>query len=111
MSAVEEPRATRAAGIGPAQGPGGDPGADPPSAQDATAPRRRGTEKPTRLSVNISKATAEALREVSGDKDVPITEAVRRLIGYGIVVYRVVREGGEVLVRRGDRTERLVLLD
>lgn len=72
---------------------------------------RTGVEKPTRLSVNISRATAEALREVSRDKDVSMTEAVRRLIGYGIVVYRAVRDGGEVLIRRDDKAERLILLD
>jgi len=40
-----------------------------------------------------------------------MTEAVRRLVGYGIVVYRAIRDGGEVLIRRDDKTERLVLLD
>ena len=67
--------------------------------------------KPTRLSVNISTATAEALREISRDKGVSMTEAVRRLVGYGIVVYRAVRDGGEVLIRRDDKAERLILLD
>ena len=67
--------------------------------------------KPTRLSVNISTATADALREVSRDKGVSMTEAVRRLVGYGIVVYRAVRDGGEVLIRRDDKAERLILLD
>lgn len=76
---------------------------------DSTAQRR--TTKPTRLSVNISTAAAEALREVSRDKGVSMTEAVRRLVGYGIVVYRAVRDGGEVLIRRDDKAERLILLD
>ncbi|MGH3794017.1 MAG: hypothetical protein ACRDSP_03930 [Pseudonocardiaceae bacterium] len=78
---------------------------------DAGGPHKRRTEKPTRLSVNISKATTEALREVTKDKGISMTEAVRRLIGYGIVVYRVVRDGGEVLIRRDDKAERLILLD
>lgn len=88
-----------------------DPTVGPQSARDTEAPARGRAEKPTRLSVNISRATAEALREVSKDKDVSITEAVRRLIGYGIVVYRAVRDGGEVLIRRDDKAERLILLD
>jgi hypothetical protein len=87
----------------------GSSGAGPQPPRDP-APRRR-AERPTRLSVNISTATAEALREVSRDKDVSMTEAVRRLIGYGIVVYRAVRDGGDVLIRRDDKAERLVLLD
>lgn len=81
---------------------------DPRPADGAAQPR---TAKPTRLSVNISTATAEALREVSRDKGVSMTEAVRRLVGYGIVVYRAVRDGGEVLIRRDDNAERLILLD
>ena len=81
---------------------------DPQSADGAAQPR---VTKPTRLSVNISTATAEALREVSRDKGVSMTEAVRRLVGYGIVVYRAVRDGGEVLIRREDKAERLILLD
>ncbi|MCA1671784.1 MAG: hypothetical protein LC799_06125, partial [Actinobacteria bacterium] len=68
----------------------------PPGA--GAAQRRPRAAKPTRLSVNISTATADALREVSHDKGVSMTEAVRRLIGYGIVVYRAVRDGGEVLI-------------
>lgn len=84
-------------------------GAAPQSPRDPV-PRRR-TERPTRLSVNISTATAEALRELSRDKDVSMTEALRRLIGYGIVVYRAVRDGGDVLIRRDDKAERLILLD
>jgi hypothetical protein len=75
------------------------------------APQQPRVTKPTRLSVNISTATAEALREVSRDKGVSMTEAVRRLVGYGIVVYRAVRDGGEVLIRRDDKAERLILLD
>ncbi|HEU0086742.1 MAG TPA: hypothetical protein VFQ77_03690 [Pseudonocardiaceae bacterium] len=81
-----------------------------PSADGEDPAGRRAT-KPARLSVNISKATAEALREVSTDKSVSMTEAVRRLVGYGIVVYRVIRDGGEVLIRRDDHAERLILLD
>ncbi len=75
-------------------------------------PNDSSRKKPARLSINISKATEEALLELSKEKDVSITEAVRRLIGYGSVIYRAVRDGGDVLIRGGDgETERVVLLD
>lgn len=76
-------------------------------------PHERPTEKPTRLGINISRATAEMIREMANDKNVSATEAVRRLIGYGIVVYRAMRDGGEVLIRRSDtdKAERVILLD
>ena len=102
---------TRAAGAGHVRGIARGSGSDPPTPPGAGEPRKRRTDKPTRLSVNISNATAEALREVTKDKEISMTEAVRRLVGYGILVYRVVRDGGEILIRRDDNTERLILLD
>lgn len=101
---------SKAAGADGSEHRAGTPGAAAEPPEDGGRPRRR-AERPTRLSVNISTATAEALREVSRDKDVSMTESVRRLIGYGIVVYRAVRDGGEVLIRRDDKAERLILLD
>jgi predicted dehydrogenase len=71
---------TRAAGGGHARGIGRGPGSDPPPPSGAGEPWRRHTDKPTRLSVNISNATAEALREVTKDKEISMTEEVRRLI-------------------------------
>jgi hypothetical protein len=109
---------TRAVGAGRAKSlstqEGGRPieHGDAPDRGSADKPTRLTTTgKPTRLSVNISRATVEALQEVSEGKEVSMTEAVRRLVGYGIVVYRAIRDGGEVLIRRDDKTERLVLLD
>lgn len=68
--------------------------------------------KSTRLSVNISQDTFEALQEVAHDKGISITEAVRRLIGYGIIVHRSTRDGHDVLIRRGhNKLERIVILD
>lgn len=99
----------KAVGADPSGQLPGSSAAGPQPSRDP-APRRR-AERPTRLSVNISAATAEALREISRDKDVSMTEAVRRLVGYGIVVYRAVRDGGDVLIRRDDKAERLILLD
>jgi len=71
----------------------------------------RAKPRPARLSVNISRATEEALLELMDEKGVSMTEAVRRLVGYGSVVYRAVREGDEVLIRRNGQAERVVLLD
>ena len=67
--------------------------------------------KYTRLSVNVSNSTADALREIARDKGLTMTEALRRLVGYGIVVYRAVRDGSDVLIRRGDKIEKIVPLD
>lgn len=65
----------------------------------------------SRLSVNISSSTANALREIARDRGLTMTEALRRLVGYGIVVYRAVRDGSDVLIRRGDKIEKIVPLD
>lgn len=65
----------------------------------------------THLSVNISSSTTDALREIARDKGLTMTEALRRLVGYGIVVYRAVRDGNDVLIRRGDKIEKIVPLD
>lgn len=67
--------------------------------------------KPSRLSINMSRATEDALLELMEDKDVSMTEAVRRLVGYGAVVYRAMRDDREVLIRSNGQTERVVLLD
>lgn len=66
----------------------------------------------TRLSVNISQETLKALEEVANDKGISMTEAVRRLIGYGIIVHRSIRDGNDVLIRKGhNKLERIVILD
>lgn len=75
---------------------------------DSGSPRGK---KPARLSLNISRATEEALLELMDEKSISMTEAVRRLIGYGAVINRAIRDGGEVLIRRNGQTERVVLLD
>lgn len=65
----------------------------------------------TRLGVNINEETAGALREIADERGISITEAVRRLVGYGREVYRADRDGYRVLFKRGLLSERLVLLD
>jgi hypothetical protein len=69
------------------------------------------TRKPTRLSVNISRDTFEALQEIASDKGITMTEAVRRLVGYGIIVYRASRDGYEVLLRRDGKLEKILIVD
>lgn len=65
-----------------------------------------------RLSVTISRRTEAVLLEVSVSEGVSVTEAVRRLVGYGHLVYDAARAGRDVVLRGGGRpTERLILLD
>ncbi|MEU5695912.1 hypothetical protein [Actinosynnema sp. NPDC020468] len=68
-------------------------------------------DKPTRLSVNISPATEEALQMIVDREGVTVTEALRRLVGYGRVLYEATAvDGDELLIRRGDQTERIIIL-
>lgn len=64
-----------------------------------------------RLSVNLSPDSAAALRRVTEREGITLTEALRRLIGYGDVVYEAVKiEGSDVLIRQGDTTREVILL-
>ena len=83
-------------------------GAAPDGTRDQSVESRA---KPTRLSLNISRDTVEALQEIASDKSITMTEAVRRLIGYGIIVYRANRDGYEVLLRRDGKLEKILLVD
>ena len=66
---------------------------------------------PKRINVAVSKDTVQALQRVIEGEGVSLTEAVRRLIGYGDFVYRAVREdNAELLVKTGDSTKQVVLL-
>jgi hypothetical protein len=65
----------------------------------------------TRLTVNITPATASALRRLSEREGVTITEALRRLVGYGDLVHQASEiEGREVLVRSGNEVQKVFLL-
>jgi hypothetical protein len=66
---------------------------------------------PTRLSINITKDTLSALREITNDKAITVTEAVRRLIGYGIIVYKADKDGHEILLRTNQKQEKVILID
>lgn len=52
----------------------------------------------TRLSVNINDATQDALRRVRDRDQVSVTEAVRRLIGYGDILDQAFADAGQVVL-------------
>jgi hypothetical protein len=75
------------------------------------APRGRLTTEPKRINVAISPEMVHALERVIEREGVTLTEALRRLVGYGDFVYRAVRERGEQLLVSGtDGTREVVLL-
>lgn len=66
---------------------------------------------PKRINVAVTKDTVQALQRVMDGEGVSLTEAVRRLVGYGDFVYRAVKEdNAELLVKTGDSTKQVVLL-
>ena len=75
------------------------------------APRGRLTTEPRRINVAISPDTVRALERVIESEGVSLTEALRRLVGYGDFVYRAVRQHGEQLFLTGaEGTLEVVLL-
>lgn len=65
-----------------------------------------------RLSVNINDHTAAALRRVRDRDGVSLTEAVRRLVGYGAVVDQTIRDGrGRIFQELDGKTHELTLCD
>jgi hypothetical protein len=64
-----------------------------------------------RLSVNITPATQAALDRLVEREGVTVTEALRRLVGYGTLVYETTQvNGDDILIRRGETIERVVLI-
>ncbi len=67
--------------------------------------------EPKRINVAVSSDTVRALENVIEREGVTLTEALRRLVGYGDFVYRAVREDREQLIVKGpDGTREVVLL-
>lgn len=67
--------------------------------------------EPKRINVAVSPDTVTALENVIEREGVTLTEALRRLVGYGDFVYRAVREDREQLIVKGtDGTREVVLL-
>lgn len=66
---------------------------------------------PKRINVAVNADTVAALELVVDREQVSLTEAHRRLIGYGEVIYRAVKEdGAEVLLRTAETTREVVIL-
>lgn len=81
-------------------------GARTESAGQPTSPKA----EPKRINVAVSPDTVRALENVIEREGVTLTEALRRLIGYGDFVYRAVRENREQLVVKGSEGSREVVL-
>lgn len=80
---------------------------------DATAETgvNSGSAPPRRINVAVTPDMMAAIDRVIEREGVSLTEAVRRLIGYGDVVYRAVRERDEdLLLRAADGKERQIML-
>ena len=74
--------------------------------EDATTKPKLG-----RISVNVTPATQAALERVVEREGVTVTEALRRLVGYGDLVYETTQvHSDDLLIRRGDTLERIRLV-
>jgi ribbon-helix-helix CopG family protein len=80
--------------------------------EDETSPTKRGrAESPKRVNVAVTPETVRAIEHVIEREGVSLTEAVRRLIGYGEFVYKTIKdEGAELQVRSNDSVREVVLL-
>jgi hypothetical protein len=81
-------------------------GAQTESAGQQTSTRA----EPKRINVAVSPDTVRALENVIEREGITLTEALRRLIGYGDFVYRAVRENREQLIVKGSEGTREVVL-
>lgn len=67
--------------------------------------------EPKRINVAVTPETVRALEMVIDREGVSLTEAVRRLVGYGEFVYRAIKEdGAELQIRTKDAVREVVLL-
>ncbi len=81
---------------------------NPPDVEAAAQSSRR--TEPKRINVAISPEMVRALENVITREGVTLTEALRRLVGYGDFVYRAIKEGGEQLTVTGSGGTREVVL-
>lgn len=81
-------------------------GARPATAVDRTPPRV----EPKRINVAVSPDTVNALENVIEREGVTLTEALRRLVGYGDFVYRAIKDNREQLLVKGTEGTREVVL-
>ena len=66
--------------------------------------------EPKRINVAVSPDTIRALENVIDREGVTLTEALRRLVGYGDFVYRAVKDNQEQLLVKGTEGTREVVL-
>jgi hypothetical protein len=79
-------------------------------ATEEPTPRELAAAEVTRLTVNIGPATAESLQFVVQREGVTITEALRRLVSYGDLLYRTLKvDKKDVLFREGDETQQILI--
>jgi hypothetical protein len=82
-----------------------------PDVEAAEQQQTRSRTEPKRINVAISPDMVRALENMIEREGVTLTEALRRLVGYGDFVYRAIKEGGEQLTVTGpDGTREVVLL-
>ena len=79
------------------------------SAREQGGSHRETASVPRRINVAVTPDMMNAIDLVIDSEMVTLTEAVRRLIGYGNFVYRSKIDGAEILVRYPDGTERQVV--
>jgi hypothetical protein len=78
-----------------------------PTLEPTTSTKR----DPKRINVAVTPETVQALEFMIEREGLSLTEAVRRLIGYGDFVYRAIKEErAQVLVQTKDSTREVVLL-
>jgi hypothetical protein len=87
---------------------------DPNAAVDisgADQAERPSASPPRRINVAVTPEMLAAIDRVIDREQVTLTEAVRRLLAYGDVVYRSVKEEGQTMIFRSDNgKEREVLI-
>jgi hypothetical protein len=76
----------------------------------AAADRSTARTEPKRINVAVSPDTIRALENVIDREGVTLTEALRRLVGYGDFVYRAVKDNQEQLLVKGTEGTREVVL-
>jgi hypothetical protein len=87
-----------------------DTSVDQPAARGG-APEAGSKPKLGRISVNVTPATQAALDRVVEREGVTVTEALRRLVGYGDLVYETTQvDGDDLLIRREGVLERIRLI-
>lgn len=79
--------------------------------QTVATTREQDRPDPKRINVAVSSETVRALQVVMAREGVSLTEALRRLVGFGDFVYQAAKvEGAQVLVKHGDATREIVLI-